>query len=75
MEKGFSLKEGVYYEHTFSLMTLSATIRTPFTLEAQNGSIFHEMDVKIAFLNRYLKYNVFMFEVEGFFMKGQEYEV
>ena len=33
------------------------------------------MDVKISFLNGYLKENVFMSQLEGFFVKGQEQKV
>eukprot|EP00253_Pinus_taeda_P027688 PITA_27688 len=73
--KGFAQKEGVDYEETFSPTTKWATIWTLFALEAQNGWKFHQMDVKIAFLNGDLKENIFMSQPEGFAVKGHEHKV
>ena len=57
--KGFAQKEGIDYEETFAPTSKWTTIRTLFTLAAQNGWKVHQMDVKIAFLNGDLKGNVF----------------
>jgi hypothetical protein len=35
----------------------------------------HQIDVNISFLNRDLKDNVFMSQLEGFVVKGQEHKV
>eukprot|EP00253_Pinus_taeda_P032861 PITA_32861 len=75
VEKGFSQKEGFYYEENFSPIVKWATIWTLFALAAQNGWKVHQMDVKTAFLNGDLKENVFMSQPEGFAMKGQEHKV
>jgi hypothetical protein len=75
VEKGFTQKEGVDYEETFPPTTKWATIRTLFSMAAQNGWKIHQMDVKIAFLNGYLKDNVFMSHPKGFVVKGQEHKV
>eukprot|EP00253_Pinus_taeda_P017144 PITA_17144 len=73
--KGFAQKEGVYYEETFAPTTKWATIRTLFSLAAQNGWKVHQMDVKTAFWNGDLKENVFMSQLEGFAIKGHEHKV
>ena len=73
--KGFSQKEGVDYEETFVPTTNWVTIRTLFSLTAQNSWKFHQMDVKISFLNGDLKDNAFMSQPEGFAVKGHEHKV
>jgi hypothetical protein len=42
---------------------------------AQNGWKIHQMDVNTVFLNGDLKENVFMSQLEGFVVKGQEHNV
>jgi hypothetical protein len=75
MTKGFSQKEGVDYEEIFSPTTKWATIRTLFSMVAQNGWKIHQMDVKIVFLNGDLEDNVFMSQPKGFVVNGQEHKV
>ena len=75
MAKGFTQKEGIYYEETFSPTTKWGNIRTLLALPAQNGWKVHQMDVKIAFVNGDLKENVYMSQMEGFVGKGQEHNV
>jgi len=55
VSKGFAQKEGAYNEETFAPIAKWATIRTLFSLAAQNGRKVHQMDVKVAFLNGDLK--------------------
>jgi hypothetical protein len=52
--------KGNDYDETFSPTIKWATICTIFSLVERNGWKVHQMDVKIAFLNGYLKENVFM---------------
>jgi hypothetical protein len=75
VEKRFAQKEGIDYEETFSTIVKWATIRTLFSLAAQNGWKVHQMDVKTYFLNGDLKKNVFMSQPESFVVKGQEQKV
>jgi hypothetical protein len=75
MEKVFAQEEGVDYEETFSPTAKWATIRTLFSMVAQNGWKIHQMDVKIVFLDGDLKDNVFKSQPEGFVVKGQEHKV
>jgi hypothetical protein len=71
VEKGFSHKEGIDYEETFSPTRKWTTIRTL----AENGWKIHQIDVKTTLLNADLKENVFMSQPEGFVVKGQEQKV
>eukprot|EP00253_Pinus_taeda_P033219 PITA_33219 len=73
--KGFAQKEGVDYEETFAPTTKWATIQTLFVLAAHNDWKVHQMDVKTASMNGYLKENVFMSQLEGFAVKGHEHKV
>ena len=73
--KGYAQKEGVDYTETFAPTAKWGTIRTLFSLAAQNGWKIHHMDVKTAFLNGDLKEDVYMFQPEGFFVKGKEHKV
>ena len=59
----------------FSPTTKFATIQIVFSLAAQKGWKFHQMDVKTAFLNGDLKEKVFISQTEGFAVKGQEHKI
>ena len=73
--KAFAQKVGADYEETFVPTTKWDTIQTLFALVARNSWKFHHMDVKTTFLNGDLKENVFMSQLEGFVVKGQEHKV
>lgn len=73
--KGFAYKEGVYYEENFYTTTKWVTIQTLFALKTQNSWKFHQMDVRISFLNGDRKEKVFTYEPKGFSMEGQEHKV
>lgn len=73
--KGFSQKEGVSYEETFSPIEKWAIIETFFALPTQNGQKFHQMDVKTTFLNGDIKEYVFMSQPEEFVVKVQQNKV
>jgi hypothetical protein len=68
MEKGFACKEGVDYEDTYPAQQNGLQYVLYFPWQ-------HRMDVKTAFLNGYLKENIFMSHQEGFVVKGQEHKV
>ena len=51
MEKGFSQKEGIYYEDTFAPIAKYYSIQTIISLAEEMGWRVHKMDVKTAFLN------------------------
>ena len=48
------------------------TIRSLFSIVAQKERKIHDMDVKTTILNGYLKEYVYMFQIEGFFVKGKK---
>ena len=58
--RGFSQKEGIDYEETFSLVTRYTSIRTIMTLAANLGWKLHQMDVKTTFLNGVVEEEVYM---------------
>jgi hypothetical protein len=49
--RGFSQKEGEYYDETFSLVARYTSIRAIISLTASMGWNLHQMDVKTTFLN------------------------
>jgi hypothetical protein len=73
--KGYAQKEGIDYEETFAPTTKWATIHALLALVAHNRWKFHHMNVKTTFLNGYLKENVYMSQLEGSAVKGQEHKV
>ena len=73
--KGYAQKEGIDYTETFASTAKWNTIRTLFSLAAQNGWKIHHIDVKTAFLNGDLKEDVYMFQPKGFSVKGKEQKV
>ncbi|XP_045447465.1 uncharacterized protein LOC123655756 [Melitaea cinxia] len=60
--KGFSQRPGIDYEETFSPVVGYSTLRLLFALSVQlNLDIIH-LDVKTAFLNGYLKEDIYMYQ-------------
>jgi hypothetical protein len=73
--KGFSQKEGIDYEETFSPTTKWNTIRMVINLVAQHGWTLHQMDVKSDFLDGDLKEEVYMTQPPRFEVEGKEHKV
>ena len=70
--QGFSQKEGIDYDETFSPVVRFESIRTVLALAAQFGLSLHQMDVKTAFLNGELKEKIYMKQPPGYVVKGKE---
>jgi hypothetical protein len=70
--KGFTQKEGVDYNETFSPVSKKYSFRIVVVLVAHYDLELHQMDVKIAFLNSDLDETIFMAQPEGFVVKGKE---
>ncbi|KAH9294697.1 hypothetical protein KI387_038285, partial [Taxus chinensis] len=70
--KGYAQKEGIDYEETFSPTAKIKMIRMIFSLAAQFGWKFHQMDVKSAFLNGDLQEEVYMTQPEGYVVPREE---
>jgi hypothetical protein len=69
---GYSQKEGIDYEDTFSHVAKLNTIRVMISLATQHNWKIHQSDVKSAFMNGDLKEEVHLVQPEGFIKKGQE---
>jgi hypothetical protein len=64
--RGFSQKEGIDYEETFTPVARYTSIRTIITLAAKMKWKLHQMDVKTAFLNGFIKEEVYIEQPQGF---------
>jgi hypothetical protein len=63
---GFSQKEGIDYEETFSLVARYTSIRTIKALAAKMKWKLHQMDVKTYFLNGVIEEEVYIEKPQGF---------
>ena len=75
MEKGYTQKEGIDYEETFSLVAMLKSIRILLSIAAHYDYEIWQMDVKTAFLNGNLEEEIYMMQLEGFVAKNQEHMV
>ena len=73
MAKGFTQKEDIDYQETFSHISQKDSLRIILTLVAHYDLELHQMDVKTAFLNGSLRENVHMDQLEGFSIKDKEH--
>ena len=73
--QGYSQKEGLDYDETFSPVVRSESVRTVIALAAMNGLTLHQMDITTAFLHGNLAEEVYMKQPEGFLVEGQEHLV
>ena len=58
MVRGFSQKEGINYEETFSPVARYTSIKTIMTLASMMKWDLHQMDVKTSFLNDVIEEDV-----------------
>jgi hypothetical protein len=70
--KGFTQREDIDYNETFSLVSCKDYFKIIMTLLAHYDLELHQMDVKTTFLNGDLEKNVYMTQPKGFAMKGKE---
>ena len=72
MAKGFTQREGIDYNETFSPISCKDSFRIIIALVAHYDLELRQMDVKTAFLNGDLEKNVYMAQPKGFVMEGKE---
>jgi hypothetical protein len=70
--KGYTQREGIDYNETFSSLSCKDSFRIIMALVAHYDLELHEMDVKTAFLNGDLDETVYMAQPKGFIMKSKE---
>jgi hypothetical protein len=72
MAKGFTQREGIDYNKTFSLVSCKDFFIIIMALVAHYDLELHQMDVKTVFLNWDLVKNVYMAQPKDFAMEGKE---
>ena len=75
MAKGYTQKEGVDYEETFSPVAMLKSIRILLSIATFYNYEIWQMDVKTAFLNGNLEESIYMVQPEGFIAQDQEQKV
>ena len=64
--KGVTLKEGIDYEETFSLVAMLKSLRIPLSIIACLDYEIWQIDVKTTFLSGNLEEDIYMQKLEGF---------
>ena len=75
MDSGFSQKEGIDYEETFSLVARCTSIRTIIALATKMKWKLHRMDVKTTFLNGVIEEEVYIEQPQGFEVEDRKTHV
>jgi hypothetical protein len=75
VSRGFSQKEGINYEETFSPVARYTSIRTIIALAAKMKWKLHQMDVKKAFLNGVIEEEVYIEQPQGFEVEDRKTHV
>eukprot|EP00731_Ephydatia_muelleri_P016374 Em0009g798a len=73
--QGYTQREGLDYDETFSPVVRSESIRSVISLACKEGLKLHQMDVTTAFLNGELDQVIYMRQPDGFAADGQEHLV
>ena len=71
--KGFTQRERIDYNETFSPVLCKDSFRIIMTLVANYDLELHQMDMKTAFLNGDLYENIYMAQPKGFVVEGKEH--
>ena len=73
--QGYNQKQGINYDETFSPVVRFESIRTIISLAAQHNLHLQQIDIKTAFLNGWLKEDIYMKQPQEFEVKGKEHLV
>ena len=71
MANGYTKREGMNYEETFSLLTMLKSIRIFLSITTFYYYEIWQMDVKTTFMNDNLKESIYMTQPERFIAWGQ----
>jgi hypothetical protein len=72
VSKGFTQKEGIDYNETFSPVSSKNSFRIIMALVAHYDLELHQINVKTTFLNEDLYENVYMAQPKGCVVEGKE---
>ena len=72
MAKGYSQREGIDFNETFSLVSTKDSQRIIMAIVAHFDMELHQMDVRTTFLSGDLVEDVYMFQPTGFEEVGKE---
>jgi hypothetical protein len=64
--RGFTQRQGIDYDDTFSLVVTPATIRLVLSIAVSRGWALHQVDVSNAFLHGFLSRDVYMQQPPSF---------
>ena len=70
--KGFQQKKGTDYSNIFSPVVKMSTIKLVLGMVAPENLHLEQLDVKRAFLHGDLEEDIYMIQLEGFIIQGQE---
>ena len=73
--QGFSQKQGLDYDETFSPVIRFKSFRSLVAVAVQKRLKLHQLNITAAFLNGHLEEEVFMKQPEGFVVEGKEHLV
>lgn len=70
--KSYMQKEDINYNNIFALITKMASICILLILDIVEILKVHQMDVKITFLNRDLKKEIYVDQLKGYILEDEE---
>lgn len=73
--KRYVQRQGIYFDEVFVPVARLESVRLLLALAASEGWAVHHMDVKSTFLNGALLEDVYVKQLPGFMLKGQETKV
>ena len=72
MVKGFVQKKGIYFDEIFSPIVKMTSIKTILSLVAVEDLHLEQLDVKTTFLYGDLEEEIYMYQAQGYELKGKK---